>query len=270
MSRIIKSNSKSKEKLITFVLIPLFCLTGCTHYYYVPTVQNVPLFREKNEYRISGFYGFGDESNCVEIQAAGSVTDKIGIMTDFMHAQGGEIAADRDWGRGNYFDAAVGYFKPIERFGVFEVYGGLGGSKQHHQYESSNYSSGTSTSSYGGTSDLSFRKLFIQPSFGVTFKGIDVAVSSRFCRLYFNKVDNNIYPLNNQYDYDDLTSIARKGSYYFLEPALTLRAGWKYAKVQIQASTSSYTNNNDHIFEEYHLSFGLFLTITDRYKNEAR
>lgn len=66
-------------------------LSSCSHYYYVPNVQNVPLFREKNEYRISGSYGFGDESSCAEVQAAYSVSDKIGIMTDFMSAKGGTI-----------------------------------------------------------------------------------------------------------------------------------------------------------------------------------
>jgi len=39
-----------KKQLIALLFLPvLFC--SCSHYYYVPNSQNVPLFREKNEYR---------------------------------------------------------------------------------------------------------------------------------------------------------------------------------------------------------------------------
>lgn len=167
-------------------------LSSCSHYYYVPNVQNVPLFREKNEYRISGSYGFGDESSCAEVQAAYSVSDKIGIMTDFMSAKGGTVS-DNNWGKGYYFDGAIGYYKPLGRSGVFEIYGGAGGGNQHHQYVVSNYSNGTVTNSSGGTSDLAFMKIFVQPSLGLTYKIFDIAVSTRISRLSFINIDNRIY-----------------------------------------------------------------------------
>ena len=68
-----------------FILTLLFCC--CSHYYYVPNVQNVPLFREKNQYRLSGSYGLGTETKCLEFQGAYSITDKLGIMTNFMSAK---------------------------------------------------------------------------------------------------------------------------------------------------------------------------------------
>ena len=30
---------------------------------------------------------------------------------------------------------------------------------------------------------------------------------------------------------------------FFFEPALTIRGGWKYLKVQLQGATASYLNN---------------------------
>ncbi|MCX6253680.1 MAG: hypothetical protein NTV31_04295, partial [Bacteroidia bacterium] len=129
----------------------------------------MPLFREKNEYRLSGTYGEGDESICAEVQAAYSITDKIGVMTDFMSARGGNVSG-KNYGKGNYLDGAIGYYKPTGKTGVFEIYGGLGGSNQYHEYTSAYYNQ------YNGTSDLSFIKLYIQPSFGFTFNVFDIAL----------------------------------------------------------------------------------------------
>jgi hypothetical protein len=58
-----------KKPVVTTIFLAIW-LSGCTHYYYVANVQNVPLFKEKNEFRLSGAYGFGDYSECTEVQAA--------------------------------------------------------------------------------------------------------------------------------------------------------------------------------------------------------
>ena len=76
-----------KKQTAIIILISVL-VTGCTQYYYVPNIQNVPLFREKNEYRATVAIGAGDESSCTEIQTAYSVTDNIGVMANFMTAKG--------------------------------------------------------------------------------------------------------------------------------------------------------------------------------------
>jgi hypothetical protein len=251
-----------KKQLIALLFLPvLFC--SCTHYYYVPNTQNVPLFREKNEYRFSGTFAVGEESYCKEFQAAYSVTDHIGFMANFMSAKGGTISDNDDWGRGNYLDAAIGYFKPVSKYGVFEVYGGIGGSSQHHHYMRLSYMNGTISGSSGGFSDLSFTKIFVQPSFGFTLNAIDIAASSRISLLSFNSVVNQIS--SNQNEYNTINNISGE-IHLFLEPAITIRGGWKYVKLQLQASTASYFNNPDLHFESYHLSIGLCIAIAGRYK----
>lgn len=249
-----------KKLRITTIFLSVW-MSSCTHYYYVPNVQNVPLFREKNEYRLSAALGAGDYSTCTEVQAAYSVTDNIGILTNFMSAKGGEVS-ENNWAKGNYFDGAIGYYKPVNRFGVFEIYGGLGVSNQHHQYIDiyNNF--------YNGTSDLSFTKLFVQPSFGLTFKWFDIALSNRFCSLYFNKIDNQINRQDPKFYY--LNSIAQKKNYLFLEPAITIRGGWKYYKMQFQFATASYTNRAEIYFENYHFSLGLYFTLAERYRKEVQ
>jgi hypothetical protein len=245
------------KKLVTSTFFLAVLLSSCSHYYYVSNVQNVPLFKGEKEFRISGTYGEGDESACIEAQTAYSVTDKIGITANFMSAQGGDISG-KNYGRGNYFEGAVGYYKPIKRAGVFEIYGGLGGGNQHHEYTNA------FSNQYYGSSDLSAVKLFIQPSFGLTFDLFDVALSSRFCSLSYTNIDNNIY--GNTDLSEELYTLSNK-SHLFIEPAITLRGGWKYVKLQFQVAYVANLNNPRLYFgEETHASIGLYVTLAGRYK----
>jgi hypothetical protein len=256
-----------KNLIFTCMLLSLIGY-GCSHYYYVPNIQNVPLFREKNEYRISGIYAEGDKSSSIEVQSAYSLTRNIGISANFLTAWGGE-PPDKSYGKGYYFDGALGYFKPLGKYSIFEIYGGIGGCGQHHQYVSQlyNQSSGIYYQSLG-TSDLSFVRSFVQPSFGVTFTYLDAAFSARISRLSFTNIDNHIY--GNQDLSDELYNLSGK-SHFFLEPAITLRAGWDVVKLQFQASYSKYLNKPEAYFgEEYHIGFGIILSLPAKNKKSAQ
>jgi hypothetical protein len=238
-------------------LILAVTLSSCNHYYYVANVQNVPLFREKHDFRLTGAYGKGEKSECTEVQAAFSPTDNIGIMTNFMSAKGGNESDNTGCANGTYFDGAIGYYKTLKKHGVFEIYGGLGWCNQHHQYSDLLLNP-------CGTSDLSFTNLFVQPSLGLTFNHFDLALSTRICRLTFTSIDNHVYGQMDSYDYDDLNNIANK-NYLFLEPALTIRGGWKNVKVQIQYAIANINNKPDLFFvEPAHISFGIFVSISGR------
>jgi hypothetical protein len=260
----------TKNKLFVqmkkFTLILIFLavlLSSCSHYYYVADIQNVPLFKEKNQYRLSGAFGFGDESKCIEVQTAYALSDKIGILANFMSAWGGDVS-DRDYGRGTCLDGGIGYFKPIKDFGVFEFYGGMGGSIQHLEFTGLHYNQTTGAiyNEYDGSADLSSFKLFIQPSFGVTYSVFDFIASTRISSLSFMSVQNNIY--GNTYQYDDLNSISNKGQ-FFVEPAATLRGGWKNLKVQAQVSYIWHLNDrNLDVGEESHFSIGLIFILAKK------
>jgi hypothetical protein len=244
----------SMKKIVFFSMV-ISVLTGsCTHYYYVPNVQNVPLFKEKNEFRGTIAFGGGDESESTEIQAAYSVSDHVGVMANFMSAHGGTASSTEDHGQGYYFDGALGYYKPINKYGVFEVYGGLGTSNQHHLYVADN-----------ATSDLSFRKIYIQPSYGFTFPGFDIALSARMNRISFNSIEKSgtISEING------INSLTQNHGYYFLEPAITVRGGWKFIKLQGQVSASTNSNQIENHFEDIHISIGMYFTIANRYMKNA-
>jgi hypothetical protein len=153
---------------------------------------------------------------------------------------------------------------------VFEIYGGYGISGQKHNYTSIDYSSGTFYTVNSGYSDLKSGKLFLQPSIGFSFDIFDVALSTRFCRLSFNEVNNHINGQVDQYDYEELYNVAQNKIYYFLEPAFTLRVGWKNIKVQFQAAIDSYFNNPDIPFEGYHFGLGLQYVFAERFKKDIK
>lgn len=251
------------KRLTLITLILAVSLSSCTHYYYVANVQNVPLFREKHDFHITGAYGGGDASECTEVQVAFSPANHFGIMTDFMSATGKNPTWDYitsmnrvTVATGTYFDGAIGYYKTLKEHGVFEIYGGLGRCDQHHQYSDL-------FSNSWGSSDLSFTKLFIQPSVGLTFNHFDMAFSTRICRLSFTSINNQI-DQTDTYDYDDLNNLANK-NYLFLEPALTLRAGWKNVKLQIQYARANINNKPALNFvEQAHISIGLFIAISGK------
>ena len=251
---------KTTRKPIMTVLFLTALLSSCSHYYYVANVQNVPLFKEKNELRLSGTYGEGDETRCLEIQTAYSVTDNIGFMADFMSASGGDISSN-NYGKGNYFEGAIGYYRPTGKFGVIEIYTGVGSSNQHHEYTSAYYKD------YHGSSDLSFIKLFVQPSFGLTFNALDIALSTRVGSLSYYNINNKISGDFN--GYNDLNTVANK-NHFILEPAATLRAGWKNVKVQVQAVYAGIVNSPELDFgEEWHLTIGLNIALAKRYSKSS-
>ena len=217
--------------------------------------KNVPLLREKNEGRVILTYGEGDESRSVDVQAAYAVNDKIGVMANFMSATGGtDSGQNPNWANGTYFDAAVGYYKPIGSIGVFEIYGGYGASSQHHQYNSN------------GTADLRFSKVFLQPSIGLTGNWYDIAFSLPLSRVAFNEI--NDYTTSGEHQ--GLDKLSSDGPSCILEPAFTIRGGWKYIKLQFQYVHVMSLTNQDLPFERDKVSFGVYFLIARRFGKDLQ
>ncbi len=256
------------KKLLKISLIFAGLLSGCIHYYYVPNIQNVPMFTEKDEYRMSVSYGLS-ESVSTEIQAAYSVTDHLGVMTNWISARG--IDNDENsWGTGNFLEGGLGYFRPLGKSGVVELYGGAGGSRQHHQYGIRDFDPYDTTiiNNNAGTSVLSFARLFVQPSMGMSWKAFDFAFSTRFCSLFFNKIDNQIDRTRNEYEFNKLDFLVHNRNHLYFEPAITIRCGWDLVKVQLQGSMASYFNSK-HYFDDYHITLGIYGAISGKEWKQA-
>jgi hypothetical protein len=252
----------------------LLVVTSCTHHYYIPATANVPLFREKDEYRVTGAFGTGKEIGTAELQGAYAITDNFAAMATAMSARGKsesirysgsnrEVTSSS--GTGKYFDAAIDYYSPLGAHGVFEVFGGVGGGDQHHEYKQVSFYSGDShTFESGGDAYLSFRKIFIQPSIGLTFDGFDAALTCGFTELTFLNVQNRI--TNDYRESRAVDAISENRFSYLLEPALTVRGGWKHVKMQVQAIYSHNVSHRNLEFVDLKVSLGVAVTYAPRFK----
>lgn len=221
----------------------LFSFTSCVHYYYAPNAHNVPLLKQKGDTKMTLAISGGDEFTGFEAQVATAVSEKFGVIGNFIYARGdSETDNYADSGSGYLFEVGAGYFKPIGRKFVFETYGGLGLGSVSNKYDP-------------GTSKVKFTRIFLQPTIGFTTKGFDIALSSRFAGLNYHSIDSNSYD-----DYDLEYIRDHKFSFLF-EPALTIRGGWEETKIQLQYVISKNLSNPSLSQEKSNLSIGLFFDL---------
>lgn len=236
-------------KNLFFLLFAIPAFSSCTHYYYMPAAPNVPLFKEKNEVRATASIGASENTDAVEAHIAYAATNHIAIASSYLQAEGGEYSTNNG-GKGQYMDCAVGYFQPIKEQFVFEVFGGYGQCQQWHRY--ADYE----------TANLSFNKVFLQPSIGFTHRHIDVAITPTLSRIHFDHISYDVQ--NNQDESEALQSIAQQSVSYLLEPTFTIRGGWDYIKLQAQVVSSSNLSHPNLPFEKSHVNLGISFAFAPR------
>jgi len=247
-----KGISMSKIKYPIFILLVTIFFQQCTHYYYAPNGINVPLFQEKGETQISIITSRGECLRYIEmdeVQFAHSVTDHIGLMMNRTKAYG---AYDHDWGRGYYLEGAIGYFTSLNKRIVFEIYGGYGDCSMSHRYSSNQIA------------HIEFEKSFIQHSIGFRSKYFDIALSYKFCTLYFDRLE---YPedftLNAQ---NDLDYIRNNRFSYLSEPAITINVGLPNCKLTFQRVFSHNLSHTGIRQMEMNINFGIHFSFLVRKK----
>lgn len=259
-------------KKISLLFSLCLILSGCHQYYYTPSIQNVPLFKEKNEFNLSGSYSVGNESESGELQTAYSITNHLGIAANFMRTKIGNYAKE-DFVSGTTYDIAVGYYRALGSNAVFEVYGGYGRNRQHHGYSHSEHDTPTGDLYYVSDGDayLKYRKFYIQPAVGLATDYFDIAGSFRINGLWYNYI--NYDPTINQEDILIMDGLDDQ-LHFIVEPAITIRTGWRYIKFQFQASYAEYLNDSDEeddlfdFVEGPHISCGFYLTLSQRWNKQ--
>jgi hypothetical protein len=256
-------------KKISLLLSLGLILSSCQQLYYVSNIQNVPMFQDKNEFNLAGSYAVGNQSESGELQTAYSITNFLGITANYMRTQVGNYA-QKDYVSGTNYDFAIGYFRPIGSKAVFEVYSGYGRNRQHHSYSHPEYNTSTGAFDYilDGDAYLKYRRIYLQPAFGLVADYFDVVVSARLNQLRYTYINYDIGASSDQLTMDLLDNKYQ----YILEPAITLRTGWRYIKVQFQASYAEYLNDTDDdgydFVEGPHISCGFYLTLSHRWRKQ--
>jgi hypothetical protein len=284
--------------LITSAFVLMACTCSQHHVYYTPPVQNVPLLSEKNEINVQAGFASGELPNndqtCGNAYASGfffqgahSPRQHLGLALNFMHValtrsyyenSNGNITDVAGSGTGFAFDGSAGYYTTLDKLLhsektaafskhiILEAYGGLGYSGQEHSYRDSSFS---------GHADLNSFLFFVQPAIGINLRWLTLALSLRANNFYFYNI-NTAYP-----DYYPGSAYATQESNFldylgthrmqnFIEPAFTVKGGWKYVKLSFQYCTSLVLNSGQpsNAYETEKISLGLSINIAPRYKTK--
>ncbi|MGZ5242964.1 MAG: hypothetical protein ACXWEY_12250 [Bacteroidia bacterium] len=246
------------------IVFLLFFLSSCSHYFYIPNSHNVPLFQQKGEVRAST--AFITDNDAKEAQIAYAITDKIGIMANGFYVPFAEDYIGND-GSGYLIEGGAGYFAKLNRRLVFEAYGGYGaGNVQNVYYQSNIGFWANSEPYYAGRSIMNINRGFLQPSIGFTSAVFDFALSAKLSNIWYTNI--RAYDITDKFEYADDLERMGKGVFIQLEPALTARAGWKYAKVQLQLGLSENINSRIFRYEGYNFNLGVYLSFAEKFKHK--
>ncbi|MBL7934047.1 MAG: hypothetical protein JNL60_19240 [Bacteroidia bacterium] len=209
-----------KRFLLPLTLLALSFLNSCTTQMYVSNTVNAPLLKERGEVQLTATPN--------DLQAAVGVGRHVGLMVNGYYKN--YTGSNNYRHDGVLGEAGVGYFTPLAENFVFETYVGAGAGRVHKQEEFT----GPADNTYLASFDAKASKMFIQPDFGYKSRFVDVVISSRFSFVKYNAFTQSNYPQNElREDYLENNRITGP-LFVFAEPALTLRGGYKFIKVQFQ------------------------------------
>ncbi|GEM_PF-314409 len=200
------------------VLFALFH-TSCGPIYYAPNSAQVPLFTEEKE--ISG--GVNAADGGIEIKDAFSLTDQIYICSGGTFANP-ENDSSGNGGNGTLIELGAGYYKPLSKnfsWGA-SINFGFGRIENHYPKVIVNNQS--------GKIEADIFRYALQPYLGYKNKFLEAAVSVRISGVKYSKVKGQL-TLNKTDQVEYLNSNAHQ---VFIEPALTLRLGYKFVFFQLQ------------------------------------
>ncbi len=233
----------------TILFLSLIILATSCKVMYVPNMVNVPLFKEKNEFR--GTVSLSD------YQFAYAPIKNIGLMANgYVRNSSFTNLANYSTSR-NLFEGGVGYFKPLNEGFVFETYA-VGGVGNLNYNNSDTYNSNTTNNKYSA----GFTRFFIQPSIGYTNDFVDIAFSTRIVQLGFNSVKYDGYTAQDL-EKEEILNLD-KTKYYFIEPTFTIRLGYKWCKIHLQAIYSNKVNIEPLNYQKFTMNFGLHINIAPR------
>jgi hypothetical protein len=216
---------KIKSSIVSVSVFIIIILSSCATAY-VPNVVNAPLLTNRGEVQVSvntGIAGF-------DPQIAVAVSDHIGLMVNGSFASRTSDTTN-NYHKHQFIEAGAGYYRPFGAIGKLEFFAGAGTGKVNANYENSYWVS---------RSDVSFTRLFIQPTIGFTTKVFDGGFTSRIVML-------------------DMHQASGRSVGYFIEPAFTGKIGYKQIKTVFQIGFSVPFNDQNIKFnyQPFIMSVGL-------------
>lgn len=237
----------------TILLLITILIFGCGPKYYVPNSQNIPNMTTKGQTNLGIAYNESEYTNGFEVQTAHAITNHIALQFNgdwVRNGKGGYFgeADDEYKATGHIVEIGAGYFNKIASNFVFETYGLLSFGKV--ELESTTSSSGSNHFS------ANFNRLGIQPSISYNRKYFSYSISSRLAHLKYKNINGS----NNSTDFDT-SYLKANNAFWLLEPALTIGAGTKNLKLQLQYVYSLNLTDSSFPQEKDIFSLGLKINI---------
>lgn len=231
------------------VIVLCSLITSCKTVYQ-PNAINTPLLNNEGEVRVSV-----DQQN---IQAAYAITDHAGVMLNGFYVK---EKSDNNTiqGSGGLVEVGFGYFTRVRPF-IFETY--VGGGMGSVQFSEEKMDNNNQMQRY--TFDARGMRFFVQPSFGLGTRFFDVALTPRFVVGKYNSVNTN-YSTQDQID----------GKFYqidqpvwsFIEPAITVRGGYQWIKLQAQFGLAQKLNSEPLSYKDSFVNVGISVNLFRIYED---
>lgn len=242
---------------VVFALVFAISLQSC-NIMYSPSMQNVPLLQEKHE--VAATVGLND------LQGAFAVTDHFGVMLNGYFNNGTTSYTDPyTWSsterKSAHVEAGAGVFKKLNDNSTVEIFGGggYGNSSIKELFRDSLNAIPSLRNSYSAN----LIRFFIQPAIGYTVENFDVAFSTRI--LFQKYTDPSIYGYSPVDLYDNKLLDLDKQVFAFIEPAITMRFGYKYIKFHAQAILSYKYNTTPLNYMPIIINVGFHLDLSKRW-----
>jgi len=234
--------------LATFVALAM--LSGACKALYAPNMASTPLLRERGEVRATV-----DARN---LQLAVAASSHIGLMANGYHRSEDNDPKpneEKQHGEGDFIELGVGWFGTLPRLPAWlqaEVYAGAGPGKVSHDLTPA----GGSTRHF----EAELTRVFVMPTVGYTHRYFDVALSTRLVGVSYRSPQSSGYTDDAQLDGDGFAGIDRR-TWYFVEPSVTVRAGYKWIKLQLQVGKSFLLTRADLPHDSGMVTLGLNVDV---------
>lgn len=229
-------NRLTKTYLFPCLVLAFFGLTlffsSCSPDYR-PNVVNTPLMRNKGDVRAGIYTG----TNGTDLQGAYAITPHLAAMFNATWFNGKSGSSSINGNTTNYFnrhvfaEIAPGYYTPLGSMGSFEVYSGLG------RGISDNWNDNDPAKVRSN-----YNRFFIQPGIGITTDVVDVSLATRATIVGVKAVAD---PSATR----DVSSL--------IEPAVTVRAGYKYIKLSVQTGLTLPITPVEFDVNPFMINFGV-------------
>ena len=248
-----------KKKKLFIQILGISLIAQSCNIMYTPNMQNVPLLTEKNEVRAT--------LGPFDYQAAYAVTNNIGVMLNGQYHTRNTNSYDYtnesnslNNSKSTLIEGGIGFIGKLSENSVFEVYGGYGMGKNSTFDKYTDYTTGSLVREESFTAKTN--RFFLQPSIGFTNEYFDIAFSSRLMVLNFSNIDTLNYTSLMLVD-QDLLNIDKE-PFVFIEPAVTMRVGYKWVKFQAQMMYSFKYNATPLNYMPLTMTIGVHFDLAPR------